>query len=219
LSTSIFCLDHRLNFYYNDYMGLFSPHSNSNFEITDFSLEKHDEYYQKGFACIDPYVQLHSRPVKRPNKDKIKEGIKYLNAVTKINPNNWAAFWLKGKAYQALEKSQSAYNEFKKAFNIEKENADVARELMIEALNLGKGEEGVEIGKHALSLKPNNPGLMGNLGLAYLIKGEIDNAEDITRQAISLEPQDEINKQILDIIREVKSGKKAQPRKYSDLMN
>jgi tetratricopeptide (TPR) repeat protein len=200
-------------------MGLFSSRDNPDFEITDFSLEKHDEYYQKGFNCIDPYVRLGSRPSRRPNADKIRKGIKYLDAATKINSENWAAFWLKGKAYQALGDSAFAYKEFKKAFDIEKENADVARELMIESLNLGKGEEGVEIGKHALSLEPNNPGLMGNLGLAYLIKGEINNAEDITRKAISLNPQDGINKQILNIINEVKSGKRAQPRKYSDLMN
>ena len=200
-------------------MGLFSSRSNSDFEITDFSLERQDEYYKKGFACIDPYVQLDGRQSQRPNADKIKKGIKYLDAVSRINPDNWAAFWLKGKAYQALGRPQPAYNEFKKAFDIEKENADVARELMIETLNLGKGEEGVEIGKHALSLKPNNPGLMGNLGLAYLINGEINNAEDITRKAISLDPQDGINKQILNIIKEVKSGKRTQPKKYSDLMN
>ncbi len=200
-------------------MGLFSSHSEPDFEITDFSLERHDEYYQKGFECIDPYVKLGNRPSRRPNIDKIKEGMKYLDAVTKINPENWAAFWLKGKAYQALSHPQSAYNEFKKAFDIEKDNADVARELMIEALNLGKRDEGIEIGKHALSLKPNNPGLMGNLGLAYLISGEIDNAEDITRKAINLDPQDKINKQILDIIEKVKSGKRPKPKKYSDLMS
>ena len=200
-------------------MGLFSSRNNSNFEITDFSLERHDEYYKKGFECIDPYVKLGNRPNRRPNIDKIKEGIKYLDAVTKINSANWAAFWLKGKAYQAIGHPQSAYNELKKAFDIEKENADVARELIIEALNLGKGKEGVEIAKHALSLKPKNPGLMANLGLAYLINGEIDNAEDITRKAINLDPLDNINKRVLDIIEEVKSGKRPQPKKYSDLMN
>ena len=200
-------------------MGLFSPRSNPDLEITDFSLERHDEYYKKGFECIDPYIIIHGRPSRRPNIDKIKEGIKYLDAVTKINPKNWAAFWMKGKAYQALRYTQSAYNEFKKSFDIEGENPDVSRELTIEALNLGKGEEGVEIARHALSLKPNNPGLMANLGLAYLINGEIDNAEDITRKAINLDPLDEINKRVLDTIIEVKSGKRPQPKKYSDLMN
>ena len=200
-------------------MALFSSRNNPGLEITDFSSGKHDEYYKKGFDRIDPYVQLHGRESRKPNVNEIKEGIKYLDAVTKINKKNWAAFWLKGKAYQSLGHSQSAYNEFKKAYDIEKENADVARELMIEALNIGKGNEGVKIGKLALSLKPNDTGLMGNLGLAYLINGEIDNAEDITRKAINLDPQDKINKSILNIIREVKSGKRPQPKKYSDLMH
>lgn len=200
-------------------MGLFSPRSNPSLEITDFSLERHDEYYQKGLSCIEPYIIIHGKPRNRPNIDKIKKGIKYLDAVTKINPENWAAFWLKGKAHQTLGESRSAYDEFEKSFDIQKENPDVARELTIEALNLGKGEEGVEIAKHALTLKPNNPGLMANLGIAYLINGEIDNAEDITRKAINLDPLDKINKQVLEIIEEVKSGRRPQPKKYSDLMD
>ncbi len=200
-------------------MGLFSSRSNLNLEITDFSIERHDEYYKKGLSCIEPYIIIHGKPRNRPNINKIKEGIKYLDAVTKINPKNWAAFYLRGKAYQAIGDSRSAYNEFKKSFDIEKENPDVARELTIEALNLGKGEEGVEIAKHALTLKPNNPGLMANLGIAYLINGEIDNAADIAKQATNLDPLDKINKQVLEIIKEVKSGKRPQPKKYSDLMN
>jgi hypothetical protein len=51
-------------------MGLFPSRNNPDFEITDFSIERHDEYYQKGFACIDPYVQLQGRLRKRTNKNK-----------------------------------------------------------------------------------------------------------------------------------------------------
>jgi len=75
---------------------------------------------------------LHGEEIKTPQKKKISEGIMYLDVVTQINPDNWAAFWLKGKGYQALNDSSSAYNEFNASYSIQKENPDVARELMFE---------------------------------------------------------------------------------------
>lgn len=192
---------------------------NSDNQITDLSPEKHNEYYEKGTSLISPYMQLHDKPRKAPNKRKIRQGIRYLDAVTTINHQNWAAFWIKGKAYQALHESESAYQEFKKSYEIQKENADVARELMMECLNLGKGKEGVEVAIHALNIEPNNPGLMANVGLAYLINGQLKEAEDITRKSLEIDPADKITNALLKFILEVKSGERKQPNRYSDLFN
>ena len=158
------------------FLKLFFWRKKSKVDITDFSLERHDEYYGKGCRCIEPYMQLHEGKSKKPNEDKIIEGIKYLDAVTKINPENWAAFWIKGKGYQALGDNESSYREFNKSFSIQKSNPDVARELTFASLNLGKSEEGIRIAKHALSLHPTNSGLMANLSLAYLINNETEKA-------------------------------------------
>jgi Flp pilus assembly protein TadD len=189
----------------------------SEFEITDLSPERHDEYFEEGVARIRPYMVLHGQRSRRPDRREIKEGIAYLDAVTRISPENWSAFWIKGKGYQALGDSKSAYVELKNAFNLNMGNADVARELVIECLNLGRGAEGVEVAQHAVSLERRNAGLIANLGLAYLINGELDEAEKTTQEAIDLAPNDDICRRLLNIIKEVQDGKRAQPKRYSDL--
>ncbi|NLX26069.1 MAG: hypothetical protein GXY61_08960 [Lentisphaerae bacterium] len=186
--------------------------------ITDLNPDRHNEYYQKGCDLIQPFMVLHGNEITPPQKRKVSDGIMYLDAVTKINPENWAAFWIKGKGYQALNDSLSAYTEFKSSYSIQKENPDVARELMIECLNLGKADEGVQVAREALSLRPKESGLVANLALALLIQGNLDEAMFQIDKAISLDPSDEINKNVRSFILEVKSGQRKPPKTYHDLM-
>ena len=83
-------------------MGLFSSRSKSNSEITDFSLERHDEYYKKGFECIDPYIIIHGRQSRRPNTEKIKEGIK----LTRIAGIKTICFFLFGLPTETIKDMQ-----------------------------------------------------------------------------------------------------------------
>ena len=74
-------------------------------------------------------------------ESSLLEGIRYLDAVTQINPDNFAAFWGKGKAHQAMNQHNSAYYEFEKSFELNKDNPDVARELAPECMDLGMGQK------------------------------------------------------------------------------
>ena len=153
--------------------------------------ENHNEYYNKGVKLID--------------------------AVTSINQNNFAAFWVKGKGYQALEEHESAYTEFRKSFQLKKDNPDVARELILECLSLGNGKEAVEVSLHTLTLDSNNSGLVANLALSYLINGDLDLSSKNIDKAIELDPNDKINYNLKKVIDEVITGKRKQPKKYDDL--
>ena len=181
--------------------------------------ENHNPYYLKGTELIKPYMELEGKTIVVNKKitDSIKEGIKYLDAVTTINPNNFAAYWVKGKGYQVLRQHANAYLQFDKSFEIQKDNPDVARELMIECLYLGKGKEAVEISLHALSLDSLNAGLIGNLSLAYLINGDIDLAKNTIKKAVAADPKDKINLRLEEIVNEVISGKRNRPTKYDEI--
>jgi len=198
---------------------LFPSKSSIGFDVTDLSPDKHNEYYEIGTELISPFMYIHNQKAKAAQQSDILKGIAYLDAVTKINPNNWAAFWIKGKGYQALNESVYAYKEFKNSYSIQKSNPDVARELMVECLNIGKREEGIEVAIQALSLDSNNSGLNANLGLAYLIGGDISQAIKYVEKAIELAPDDQINRNLLNIIEQVNTGKLKQPKKYSDLFS
>lgn len=197
---------------------LFGCSENKNADLV--LIEQNQEpYYQKGLELIEPLINLQEgrATIDSKAKDSLAKGIKYLDAVTTINPNNFAAYWLKGKAYQALKQHESAYIEFDKSFEIEKENPDVARELMIEFVHLGKGKEAVSVALHALSFDSLDVGLMGNLALAYLIDGDTNLANKTIKNAIKADPNNEINLRLSQIINDVISGKRTRPTKYDEI--
>jgi len=181
--------------------------------------ENHNPYYMKGVNLIEPFMALEGKTlnINSKAKDSITEGIRYLDAVTKINPNNYAAYWIKGKGYQSLKQHDNAYLEFQKSFELNKQNSDVARELMIECLHLGKGQVAVNVSLHALSLDSLNPGLIGNLALAYLINGDQNLAAEHIKEAIRIDPNDKINLTLSQIINDVITGKRNRPIKYDEL--
>ncbi len=178
--------------------------------------ENHNPYYLKGTKMIDPYIVLSNKQtvISKIAEENIIEGIRYLDAVTQINPNNFAAYWVKGKGYQALKQHDNAYKQFDKSFAINKEDPNVARELMIECLGLGKGKEAVEISLHALTIDETDAGLVANLALAYIINDNLDLAKSTIEKAILANPSDKINLNIKRMLDEVIAGKRPRPEKF-----
>ncbi|WP_295122445.1 hypothetical protein [uncultured Chitinophaga sp.] len=183
------------------------------------SAQNPEALFRNGVALIEPYIFIAGNVSSDPAQKEIAifRGIGMLDEVTELTPGNFAAFWIKGKAYQALQLQEKAYVEFVTAFELNDENPDVARELAITCGYLGKGQEAVTISLHALSLDHHNPGLMGNLALSYLLNGEVENAERTIAAALVHSPDDGINQVLQTIIAEVKSGQRQRPYKYEDL--
>lgn len=184
------------------------------------SLE-HDRLYQQGSDTISPYMQLANRVSQSAEvqkaRDELTRGIDLLNQAIAINPANWSAYWIIGKAHQSLGNSEDACDAFGKSYGLQKENADVAREYMLECLNLGRADKGIVVARHAVSLKPDDAGLMANLSLALLIGGKLDDASETVTKALAMEPDDKITHNLKEMISDVQAGRKAQPSKLADL--
>lgn len=180
--------------------------------------EEHNFVYEKGTSLIVPHMILLGQNRKPSNKDinHIKQGILYLDEVTKYNPKNWSAYWAKGKGYQILKQHENSYYEFKQSFHFQNRHPDVARELASSCLELGLGDEAVEVTKHAISLTPEDAGLYANLALAYLIVGKNAEAHEAVNKSLQMEPKDRITKYVKKVVDEVLKGKRAQPKKMSD---
>ncbi len=183
--------------------------------------DRHNRLYKEACALIDPYMRLHGAARRdattaRARRDLAK-GIDNLKTVVQINPDNWAAYWIMGKGYQAQGMSSEACDAFASAYTIQKENADVAREYMFECLNVGRTKEAVQLSRAALALRPQDPGLKANLALCLLVDAQLDEGLRMTEEALQADPSDGITKSVKRIIEEVKSGKRPQPRRYSDL--
>lgn len=182
---------------------------------------EHNQLYQEGSELISPYMKLvnqTSLPGDAPTaRDELEHGIDLLTQAVSINPANWAAYWIIGKAHQALGDSENACESFGKAYGLQKENADVAREYMFECLNLGRAAKGIAAARHAVQLKPDDAGLTANLALALLIGGKLDEAADVITNSLSIAPEDEISHNVKEMIADVQSGCRPQPNKMADL--
>ena len=180
---------------------------------------QHNEVYERGIQLISLHMQLSDRNprVTKAVRDEVSRGIRDLDAVTAYNPENWSAFWTKGKGYQVLGDHRAAYAEFKESFNIQKENPDVAREYAGMCLELGHGAEAVRATQHAINLTPDDAGLHANLALAYLINGRNADAKQAIERALKMVPDDKTSQAVQRVIIDVISGKRKQPKTMADL--
>ena len=183
--------------------------------------DQHNEVYKRGSQLISPHMQLLDRNPKitKTVREEVTQGIRDMDAVTAYNPQNWAAFWIKGKAHQVLGEHKAANSAFKASFDIQRENPDVAREYAASCLELGYGAEAVRATEHAIQLAPSDAGLHANLALALLIDGRNTEAKQAIDGALKMAPDDKISRELQRAIDDVLSGKRTQPKTMSDLNN
>lgn len=188
--------------------------------FSEEEIKQHNKYMNEGSGLIEPYMFMAGRPEKKLESgaiESIKKGIALLKKAIYINPENWNTYWVMGKGHQALKECEQAYDAFYLAHSFMPDNADVARECMLEAINISKFEKAIAVGEKAISLRPDDSGLKANLAIALLLDGQLDRALGLAETALKSSPSDQITKNILNIIRKVKSGRKPQPRCIKDL--
>lgn len=182
---------------------------------------EHNRLYEEGTDLISPYMLLANQASPSADspgaREQLERGIDLLKQAIAINPANWAAYWMIGKAYQVLGDSPNACDAFAKSHGLQNGNPDVAREYMLECLKLGDGAKAIAAARHAVRLQPDNAGLIANLALALLIGGNLDEAADRVTQALEMAPEDAISRNLQAMIADVQSGRRPQPSKLADL--
>jgi tetratricopeptide (TPR) repeat protein len=181
--------------------------------------QRHDQAYKRAIALINPHMKLHGRIAvvdARAARD-LREGVGYLDVVVGIKPDNWAAWWVRGKAEQALSEHEAAYDSFRRAYEINDGNPDVGRELAAECLETGRASEAVRIAQTLTARSPKDAGLLANLALAHLINGQLDEAAREADASLELDPADAITARLRVSIEDVRSGRRPQPRTIGDL--
>jgi hypothetical protein len=108
------------------------------------------------------------------------------------------------------------YAHFRRAFELKPDHPDVARELMRACLGLGRGDEAVMAARQACSSRPDDAGLLANLGLVLLVAGDVEEASVVTQWALALGPEGEITRALLRGIQDVKEDRATRPTHWPD---
>lgn len=148
---------------------------------------------------------------------EIQRAIEMLETIVERSSESWRVHWLLGKAWHALGKSELAFVSLSKAFELEKQESVIPRELCGICLELGRGSDAVRISEHAIGLEPQNPELLGNLAVAHLIDGKHKQAQATIEAALKQNPNDPINQTLKRVVADVMNGRRTQPRDLFDL--
>jgi tetratricopeptide (TPR) repeat protein len=179
----------------------------------------YDEAFKRAVQLIDPNMRLFGRqPNSTPQGEaQLREGVSLLDVALALSPEQWVAWWLRGKAQQALDDHDLAYEAFRRASLINGEHVDVARELVAECLETRRATEAIPIAEWLCHREPTNAGLRANLAIAYLIVGRFAEALRSVNRALDLDPSDVVTAAVRRRIEDVRTGRWPQPKQLSDL--
>jgi Flp pilus assembly protein TadD len=184
-------------------------------EFTSEESERHNALTKQAWALTEGELLIEPVAVRPANwfaKRKLTKALGLFEKALEINPDGWSSLWAMGKIYQRLEEHDQALLCFGKAFQINPQQKDVAREAGLAALDVGNGAEALYFCQTAVELMPDDPGLVANLAWAYVISGNVTQAQTTIRRAVEADPEDEISKAIERVIGEIASGKRPMPK-------
>jgi tetratricopeptide (TPR) repeat protein len=185
--------------------------------VCDVNGYDHDALFRRGADLVDPHMLLVDRKAAARNDAEVQIGIACLNRVVEINPSNWSALWIRGKAFQSLGEHRDAVESFRAAYRLNPDHPDVARELAVELLETQRFREAATIAREISNRSPQDAGLIANLALALLMSGELPAAREAIADALELDPNDPISKALAKRIDDVANGSRPQPKSLEEL--
>lgn len=173
-----------------------------------------DRHFKEANRLAKPLVLLKGRKSRFTffKRQRANKAIKHYKACLEMAPDNWQSMWLLAKLYQAMGEGAVALQLFERALQIEKENADVAREASISAMAAGKVELALEYSAEALRRAPEEIGLMCNHAVNLMVAERDEEAVEWIDRAEQMAPEDGMLRHAHEVIHAVAAGERERPR-------
>lgn len=191
------------------------------YEVENKKYQEINEFFerakknQEGLIILDGY-QIGK--IKKSQKVRLEESIDDFKKCLQVFPEHWQSMFLMAKSYQRLERHSEALEQLEAAFKIELENHAIPLEASLEAMHLNDIDKALYYSGEALKRNSNDFAVMGNHAMNLLIAQKDNEAKITIEQAIQMEPNDSVNKNIKIIIEEVIDGKRKRPV-FEDTIN
>ncbi|MET0942719.1 MAG: tetratricopeptide repeat protein [Mesorhizobium sp.] len=164
-------------------------------------LKRHDEAIVQLKALLDAapddmrgYLALGG--VYASKEDYRSAADVYDKAVTRLpNPTNenWNIFYQRGIAYERLKEWPKAEPNFRKALELFPDQPQVMNYLGYSWVDMNMNlDEGLDMIKKAVDLRPSDGYIVDSLGWAYYRLGKFDDAVRELERAVSLKPDDPV---------------------------
>jgi Flp pilus assembly protein TadD len=128
------------------------------------------------------------------------------------SPDSWSALYLAGRGQSVLDEPQAACVLLKRAYALEPDRPEVARELALALLRADMPEQALEPAAAACRAWPEDSSLLTNLALASLLSGDPQAAMSHAEQAMRLNPKDPNNRALLLLLEDIRMGRCDPPK-------
>ena len=165
-------------------------------------------------------VILDGQPRNKPGffgKRRLRKSVQLFEQVIQLNPKNWQSMFFIGKNFQSLGEFQQALDWFMRAHNIVPENPSVAKEIGLVAAQIGRHDIAIPVMESVAQLNPKDAALHFNLGLSCLMSKRLELAHRAFAQAVELEPQQILNRKLLNLTIDVETGKRPCPKSEPEI--
>lgn len=180
------------------------------------TTESLEDIYNEAIAVIRNNFRHPGGPIISDHHQDIRTAIAGLQRVVGQHPEFWQAYFFAGKGWQSLGENEKAYDNFAKAFALEKENTSICKEIAGTCLELGRAEEAVGYAETAVACLPEDAELICNLAICHLLAGNGDAAQKSIAQAVKLD-DDEFSRSVAGLIRDVIDEKRSWPRTLAEI--
>ena len=188
--------------------------------FTEAEIERHNALYRRAYSLIRPHIFIdgESRSV-RPGwfaKRRLRKGIALLQRALRINPGSWQSrFWI-GKALQRLGDHRESFSWFSDALRLDQANDSIAKEVAIEALQVGEYPLALTLVRPAAQQNPDDAALQHNFGLALLLCGQVGDAHQVFTRALARQ-SDQVTARLVKLTELVLQGERTCPRTLNDV--
>jgi tetratricopeptide (TPR) repeat protein len=189
--------------------------------LTEEQIKRHNDLYARANELSKGLVILDDVPQKSLGffqKRRLRKAIEIYQQVLEINPANWPSMLFIGKAFQSLGELEQALSWFVRAHESVPDNPSVAKEVGSAAGRLGKHDVAVRVMEAIAKQNQDNAGLQTNFGLSCLMAGKTADACRAFERTVELEPQRDVNRKLLALANEVKSGKRSCPKTEQEIL-
>ncbi|MBN1927422.1 MAG: tetratricopeptide repeat protein [Prolixibacteraceae bacterium] len=180
-------------------------------DLSDYAINSYNkEEYETAVKCFEIYLDINNLPIMQSNADvasvdtaiifntglaafkakNYNKAIKYFNEAIKYNYNSESCYFSVYNAYQAMGDTLASLNVLKEGFEKHPNNEILNVELInYYILTENKPEEALKFIDMAIERKPDNATLYAVKGKALDQMGRYDEAIEIYKKSIEIDPE------------------------------
>lgn len=183
-------------------------------EVERKKYQDFKELYERATKNLDGLIYLDGykrKSLSTSDRLRLEESIEDYKKILQNFPDHWQSMVFMAKSFQRLERHAEALEQLESAFNIESENHSIPMEASLEAMHLKDMDKAILYSEASVRRKPNDFVLMGNHAMNLLVAKRDIEALNAIEEALRIQPNDTVNRNIESCVREVIAGIRQRP--------